>query len=204
MSNPLTLAGIGAGITAVVMISTNIMMVEKMSATTTEVRGVRGEISELRNEVDRLKTEVTVLQKAVVYQSKEKITVSAKELDCLAKNIFHEAGIEPIEGKIAVAQVTLNRLKSGRWGKDICSVVFHKAQFSWTTSKKKVKTIPKGPLWDSSVRLAESFVREGKRIKGLENSGFYHTNYIQPPEWAKSKKIVHKIGQHIFYRGVDA
>lgn len=201
MSNPLTLAGIGAGVTAVVLVSSNLIMVERISKSTNTVQG---EISELRSEVTKLRSEVAVLQKAVVYRSAEKIAISTKELDCLAKNIFHEAGIEPIEGKIAVAQVTLNRLKSGRWGKDICSVVFHKAQFSWTNDKKKIKSVPKGPLWDSSVRVAESFVKEGKRIKGLENSGFYHTNYIQPPEWSKSKRVAHKIGQHIFYRGVDA
>jgi len=32
-----------------------------------------------------------------------------RQLTCLAKNIYHEAASEPFEGKVAVAQVTINR-----------------------------------------------------------------------------------------------
>jgi hypothetical protein len=36
---------------------------------------------------------------------------SQKQVDCLAQNIYFEAGHEPHEGKMAVALVTLNRLQ---------------------------------------------------------------------------------------------
>ena len=45
------------------------------------------------------------------------------QLDCLARNIYHEAGSEPFEGKVAVAQVTINRAESGQFPSDICKVV---------------------------------------------------------------------------------
>ena len=65
--------------------------------------------------------------------------VRNKQLDCLARNIYYEAGGEPFEGKVAVAQVTVNRAASGQFPNDICRVVYQKnivydkvlCQFSW-------------------------------------------------------------------------
>ena len=51
------------------------------------------------------------------------IDYSPKDVDCLAHNIYYEAGNEPEEGKVAVAMVTINRVRDGRFGKSICSVV---------------------------------------------------------------------------------
>ena len=49
-----------------------------------------------------------------------------RQLTCLAKNIYHEAATEPFEGKVAVAQVTINRAESGKFPSDICNVVYQK------------------------------------------------------------------------------
>jgi len=65
--------------------------------------------------------------------------VRNKQLECLARNIYYEAGNQPFEGKVAVAQVTINRAESGQFPKDICQVVYQKnvvyervlCQFSW-------------------------------------------------------------------------
>jgi len=58
-----------------------------------------------------------------------------KEMDCLAKNIYYEAGNQPIDGQTAVAQVTMNR-KNANFANSICGVVYQKTgdicQFSWT------------------------------------------------------------------------
>ena len=45
------------------------------------------------------------------------INYSSKDVDCLAHNIYYEAGNEPEEGKVAVAMVTINRVRDGRFGK---------------------------------------------------------------------------------------
>lgn len=63
----------------------------------------------------------------------------SKQLECLARNIYWEAASEPFEGKVGVAQVTLNRVEDGRFGKGVCGVVYQKnvvyekvvCQFSW-------------------------------------------------------------------------
>ena len=68
--------------------------------------------------------------------------VDPKQLECLARNIFYEAGNEPEEGKVAVALVTLNRVEDGRFGSDVCSVVKQRTYFTNVrTVTKEIKTL---------------------------------------------------------------
>lgn len=138
--------------------------------------------------------------KALVVKTSERLRYSTAEEDCLARNIYHEAGVEPTVGKYAVAQVTLNRLKDGRWGRDICSVVYSKAQFSWTLSKKKLNETPRGALWEESRAVARTVLDQGARVPSLAQSTHYHADYIERPLWAKSVAKIQQIGQHIFYK----
>jgi spore germination cell wall hydrolase CwlJ-like protein len=172
---------------------------------TSQLTEVRNEVQVFRVEVQALRGQILDLQEkpqqppaVILYNSNEKLSLSQKEIDCLSKNIYHEAGVESISGKIAVAQVTHNRLLSGRWGRDICSVVYAKAQFSWTLDRQKRTEQPKGQLWLESQQAARKFIT-GLRVKNLERSTHYHADYIEIPRWAVSTKIVHKIGQHVFY-----
>ena len=60
-----------------------------------------------------------------------------EEAHCLAKNIYFEAGNQPLAGRIAVGQVTLNRRDHGMFPNTVCNVVYqggesrHRCQFSW-------------------------------------------------------------------------
>ena len=60
------------------------------------------------------------LPAAKVVKTKERVKLSKQEFECMARNVYHEAGVENNAGKIAVAQVTLNRVKSKKWGKGVC------------------------------------------------------------------------------------
>jgi len=130
-----------------------------------------------------------------------------KEIDCLAKNIYYEAGNEPFEGKVAVALVTLNRVKSPHFPKDICSVVYQQnivynkviCQFSWyCDSKAKVRPIHQA-TYNESVRVAKKVLLEGFKLEIIsEDVLFYHANYISP-KWKRTR--VTQIGKHIFYKG---
>lgn len=128
----------------------------------------------------------------------QRVKLSRKEMICLATNIYQEAKFEHYLGKMAVATITYNRVKSGRWGKDFCSVVYAKEQFSWTIFKRMREEIPKGPRWDSSLFVAKEFSR-GIRVAHLDKSLFYHGDYIPKPKWAREMKTEAKIGHHIFY-----
>ena len=137
--------------------------------------------------------------KQFIIKGNEKMHYTKSDVDCLAKNIYHEAGVESQQGKFAVAQVTLNRLRDGRWGKTVCKVVYAKAQFSWTLYAKKRSETPKGPLWTESHSVALAVLEKGYRVPSLRNATYYHADYIRTPSWAKSVAKIQQIGRHIFY-----
>ena len=139
--------------------------------------------------------DVAEIKQAFVTQTTEQVKYTEKDQDCLAKNIYYEAGIESEHGKYAVAQVTLNRLKSGQWGDTICSVVYSKAQFSWTLKKKLEK--PSGQAWADSQWIAHR-VLGGDRVHPLKEAMYYHADYGSP-KWKKSVVKLQQVGQHIFY-----
>ena len=138
--------------------------------------------------------------KAYIIKTDHRLSYTKADEECLAKNIYHEAGVENQLGKFAVAQVTLNRLSNGRWGKNICSVVYAPSQFSWTLYKSKKYAQPKGELWNESKAVAHAVLAKGYRVAGLEDSTLYHADYIRDPVWVKSVVKIQQIGTHIFYK----
>lgn len=137
--------------------------------------------------------------KQFLIHTNEKMNYTKADYDCMAKNIYHEAGVESKQGKFAVAQVTLNRLRSGRWGNNICKVVYAPAQFSWTLHKQRRHEQPRGALWEESKVVATQVLAHGARVPSLKESTLYHADYIKKPVWAKSVVKIQQIGQHIFY-----
>jgi len=130
-----------------------------------------------------------------------------QSLDCLTRNIYWEAASEPFEGKVAVAQVTMNRLASGRFGDSVCGVIYQKnvfyerviCQFSWVCeSTHKTRPIHQ-PLWAESELVAKKVLLENFRLPGIKNALFYHADYISDPGWSKRLNRVTTIGHHIFY-----
>ena len=131
-------------------------------------------------------------------------TEKIKQLDCLTRNIYWEAANEPFEGKVAVAQVTMNRVEDGRFGKDVCGVVYQKnviyekliCQFSWVCeTTHKVRAVHQ-PLWRESEEVAKKVFLENFRLPSLKEAIYYHADYVNPG-WKKPK--IDKIGRHIFY-----
>lgn len=145
---------------------------------------------------------VIVLWSIGVFSKSNSANAAVKYTDediwCLAKNIFHEAGVESDLGKYAVAQVTLNRVEKGRWPSSICDVVMDPSQFSWTLNKRLVNMQPKGKNWERSLEIAYDVLENGIVIKALENALFYHATYVNP-YWAKHKQKITQIDRHIFY-----
>ena len=128
-----------------------------------------------------------------------------KQLDCMTKNIYYEAASEPFEGKVAVAQVTMNRVESGRFGKDVCGVVYQKnivmeklvCQFSWTCNGINTVKPVYGALYKESEEVAKKVLLENFRLPSMNTAMYYHADYVNP-KWGKPQ--VAKIGRHIFYR----
>ncbi len=133
------------------------------------------------------------------------VAVRERQLDCLARNIYYESGGEPFEGKVAVAQVTLNRVKSSQFPDDICRVIYQKSpimdkvvcQFSWTCSGVTKVKPANGREYEESMAVAKKVLLEGFRLPSLEQALYFHGDYINPG-W-KRTKVAH-IGRHIFYK----
>jgi len=133
-----------------------------------------------------------------VVETSDQINYSKKDLFCMAKNIYHEAGHEPKLGKYAVAQVTINRMESPLFGNRVCEVVFEPYQFSWANYHGRRWTTPSGPAWNEAKRIAYEVLENNKRIKGMDDALFYHATYVRP-YWARTKDRLTRIGLHIFY-----
>ena len=128
-----------------------------------------------------------------------------KQLECLAHNIYHEAAKESFEGKVAVAQVTINRAESGIFPSDICKVVYQKnvfmekvvCQFSWYCEPQTRKKLLNNQAYDECYGVAKKVLLEGFRLDVLNEAMYYHANYVNP-KWGKQK--IATIGNHIFYK----
>lgn len=132
----------------------------------------------------------------IIIRANHGINYTKNDIECLARNIYYEAGTEADVGKYAVAHVTVNRVKSNYWGNTVCKVVYARAQFSWTLKKH----LPK-PDTDLYARCREIAVAtlKGRGVKGLDRSLFYHATYIKDPKWVDPRHEAGQVGTHIFY-----
>ena len=120
----------------------------------------------------------------------------ARDIACLARNVYFEARGEPEAGQYAVAEVTMNRKASGRYPDTVCGVVYEKHAFSWTSVD--ILPEPEGEPWSRALEIAEE-VYHGRNTPVLNGALFFHATYIKP-DWASERRRVARIGSHIFYR----
>jgi spore germination cell wall hydrolase CwlJ-like protein len=125
--------------------------------------------------------------------------VADKQVRCLAENIYHESRGESLQGQVAVAKVTLNRLDEG-YAKTVCGVVKQGCQFSWVCNG--VGAQPSGFLWNQAVGVALVTLNEADKIEDPTNGAtHFHATYINwQPAWRRVKDSVQQIGNHVFYR----
>lgn len=128
--------------------------------------------------------------------------VSEKDIKCLTDNIYYEARNQPLEGKVAVAFVTLNRVASRKFASDVCGVVYerkvaHICQFSWVCKKPKgIET----QAYQEAKHIAR-YVAKGynKHISDPTYGAlFFHAVYVKPA-WRKHFAKTVQISEHIFY-----
>jgi spore germination cell wall hydrolase CwlJ-like protein len=138
-----------------------------------------------------------------IKESKITTALRQKQLDCLAMNIYREAGGEPFEGKAAVAQVTINRANSGRFPDDICKVVYQKddrlglCQFSWYCQNNSIVRPKNNSAYNESMEVAKMVLLEGFALPSVKTALYFHSTDINP-KWPYKKIAV--IGRHVFYQ----
>jgi len=127
----------------------------------------------------------------------------ARQMRCLAEAIYFEARSESEEGQAAVAQVVLNRVRSGIYPTTVCGVVYQDrnrpfaCQFSFACEGKSLRIEEPGP-WAVATRIAAAVVSGANYNPKVGVAVNYHANYVSP-FWVGYLKRVDRIGAHIFY-----
>ena len=143
---------------------------------------------------------------AKVQQQQTKVL--ERQMACLARNVFYEANGEPMAGQMAVAQVTVNRARSGLFPNDLCAVVAQSTivgsntkvcQFSWYCDSDINKTRVIKP-WEPSYIAAKKVFLEGQKVAKIDQDVmWFHQDSIKVnPRWPH--KVATKIGNHVFYK----
>jgi len=133
--------------------------------------------------------------------------INTRDVQCLTRAIYYEAGRESVAGKEAVALVIVNRVVNQRYPNSVCGVITQSfvinekriCQFSFhcePTRKVNFK------IWHESHDLAKRVLTNTFSRAILSQVGdakFFHASYVHP-SWANHKKRVVQIDHHIFYR----
>lgn len=127
-----------------------------------------------------------------------------REMKCLAEAVYFEARSEPETGQAAVAQVVINRAKSGLYPTSICGVVYqnrhrYKAcQFTFACEGKAL-VIREPDSWAVATRVSQEVLEGQIYLPAVGASTHYHADYVAP-WWSRRLKRTDRIGRHIFYR----
>ena len=113
--------------------------------------------------------------------------------ECLARAVYFEARGEPLEGQLAVAQVILNRVASGRFASTVCGVVNQHGQFSFDRSR----TPADGRDWRTAKAIAAIAATAAWDAVAPRATAFHATRVAV--DWASMHKVG-TIGNHVFYR----
>lgn len=132
---------------------------------------------------------------AAAVAAQDAIAVDA-ELNCLAIGVYYESKGEPLEGQLAVAEVILNRAKSGRFPSTVCDVLTQRGQFSFVRGGRLIQPPAGARAWKTALAVAQ-VARDDAWDSRVSNALFFHARYVSPG-WRRAR--VGSVGNHIFYR----
>nr|WP_235950817.1 cell wall hydrolase [Heyndrickxia shackletonii] len=122
------------------------------------------------------------------------IKISGKEKDLLERLVQAEAKGEPFKGKVAVATVVLNRLKSPDFPDSITGVIEQKVGDCYAFSPVQNGEIEK-PASKDSKKAVEAALKSKDR---LHDSVYFYNPKIATDTWIRSRDVVTTIGNHVF------
>jgi len=154
---------------------------------------------------------IPVENNTIVEEIKVAKIVDPKQLNCLAKNIFYEAGSESLNGQAAVARVVMNRIAHG-FGNNPCAVIYQTSQvdklvddevqkvklcqFSWVCEGKNDPN-KNSTKYKQAEQVAYNVLAYDEYKDVIPRSALFFHNLSVDPLWPY--KQVAKIGNHIFY-----
>jgi spore germination cell wall hydrolase CwlJ-like protein len=142
-------------------------------------------------------TGILVLLAALAAQAQHQAHHQA-ETSCMTEALYYEARGEGVRGQEAVAEVILQRTRTGSHPKSVCGVVHQPYQFSYLTDgSTKRKRDPEA--WDAASQLAARILKGDIVTSMTRKATFYHTADVLP-DWASAMVVTARIGDHVFYR----
>ncbi|GJD35192.1 hypothetical protein FMGBMHLM_2101 [Methylobacterium aerolatum] len=126
-----------------------------------------------------------------------------KEQRCLSEAVYFEARGETETGQAAVAQVVLNRVKSGLYPASVCGVVYQNrhhymgCQFSFACEGRSLR-VTDTSAWANATRVARSVLEGRTYVAEVGSATHYHADYVRPG-WSRRMRKLDVIGRHIFY-----
>ncbi len=125
-------------------------------------------------------------EKAKLIRNAGAVAVGATDEALLAALVYCEAGNQPYEGKLAVAAVVMNRVRSAAYPNTVSGVIYASGQFTPALNGKVALQLQKG-VPDSCLQAAQA------AIAGSTNVGSA-THFRR---WTGQEGII--IGAHVFY-----
>jgi spore germination cell wall hydrolase CwlJ-like protein len=126
---------------------------------------------------------------------------SEKDLTCMAHAVYYEAGNQGYEGKVAVANVIMNRVDSEAYPDTICGVVTQPNQFSYLLDADKITLRLKNKIdkiaFEQSLMIGYH-VAEGRISDNTDGSTHYYAQKIVTPYWKRYTESVKVIEDHTF------
>ena len=135
-----------------------------------------------------------VVTNTATVQKPNKPVIAAKQLKCLVRNAYYEAGNQGTVGRLLVTQVVINRAKANK--ESFCKTIYKPKQFSWTLFR--VKPIPKSEYNRTENEILRLLKREISVPFAFRHATHYHEKSIRP-YWAKAEIRIGKYKDHIFY-----
>ena len=118
------------------------------------------------------------------------------ELECMAKVVHHEAGNQSRRGQLAVAQIIMNRIESGRFADTICGVANQPGQFFRTSSYNPDRS---SAGWQTAVAVSRE-ARDGRGDEVVPGALFFRAAYASTTSFFRTRQQVAALGGHVFYR----
>jgi len=128
----------------------------------------------------------------------------AKSEKCLAEAVYFESRGEAVRGQIAVAQVVMNRVFSGKYPDNVCGVVYqnknHRFACQFTFACDNIPDVIREPdMWDRAKKIAKAMLDGRIWLPEVGKSTHYHAYWVRP-SWVSEMKRMYKFGVHTFYR----
>ncbi len=122
--------------------------------------------------------------------------IAASDIECVAKVVHHEAGNQPETGKLAVAQVIVNRAESGRFPGKVCDVANQPGQFFRLAAYNPARNTP---MWRAAVDAARAAL-SGQGTDVTRGAMFFRSAASRPDRFFRSRQRVVQLHDQVFYR----